>query len=644
MVTDMNEGKSFGASVRGLMGVLLLFLVGCGLAPGFVWGDDLVSRYNQLKREFQCSTVLPEKEKRTEAIKSSIIKLEEMVREDTAGKVSARCIYLIGQGHHHLYDATRNREHLKTAIEHYRQVTQKYPSSPIADDAQYLVGMLHMLDNPSQAYIEFAKVGLFFPKGDKRQKANEMAARLEKQLGCGPRKKKDSSVPPPSEFSASVSSETSGEPAARLGRSQRETSRNKSSAHSPQPASESTQSQGCPRVSQLERVNHVTGEEYTRVVLYTNGPVPFEQQITHADPKVNQSAKIAVLLRDCVLNPKLPIEEPDKDPFLKGVHAQQLEGAQSRVTLDVDSIDAYRIFSLSDPFRVIVDVRGKKPDQTASSSRKVTSDREESGTEEPKTVMKASRESRQDQGKPSVSPSLAQQLALDVKRIVIDPGHGGKDKGAIGPNKVYEKDIVLAIAKSLKKTLEERTDCEVFLTRTHDRFVSLEERTAIANAKKADLFISIHTNAHEDKSLHGIETYFLNLAKDKESARVAAFENATSAKKISDLEKILHDLMLNTKVNESRQLAKEVHKNLVRNLKTDYQNVRDLGTKQAPFYVLLGAEMPSILIESAFITNEMEESRLRDKTYQDNIATAITAGIQSYIQQMRTFASVGEYQ
>jgi len=397
-------------------------------------------------------------------------------------------------------------------------------------------------------------------------------------------------------------------------------------------------------VSQLERVNHVTGEEYTRVVLYTNGPVPFEQQITHADPKVNQSAKIAVLLRDCVLNPKLPIEEPDKDPFLKRVHAQQLEGAQSRVTLDVDSIDAYRIFSLSDPFRVIVDVRGKKPDQTESSSRKVASDREESGTEEPKTVMKASRESRQDQGKPSVSPSLAQQLALDVKRIVIDPGHGGKDKGAIGPNKVYEKDIVLAIAKSLKKTLEERTDCEVFLTRTHDRFVSLEERTAIANAKKADLFISIHTNAHEDKSLHGIETYFLNLAKDKESARVAAFENATSAKKISDLEKILHDLMLNTKVNESRQLAKEVHKNLVRNLKTDYQNVRDLGTKQAPFYVLLGAEMPSILIESAFITNEMEESRLRDKTYQDNIATAITAGIQSYIQQMRTFASVGEYQ
>ncbi|NLI82921.1 MAG: N-acetylmuramoyl-L-alanine amidase, partial [Deltaproteobacteria bacterium] len=197
-------------------------------------------------------------------------------------------------------------------------------------------------------------------------------------------------------------------------------------------------------------------------------------------------------------------------------------------------------------------------------------------------------------------------------------------------------------AKILKRVLEEKTGCEVSLTRTRDTFLSLEERTAIANARKADLFISIHTNAHEDKTLRGIETYFLNLAKDKESARVAAFENATSAKKISDLEKILHDLMLNTKVNESRQLAKEVHKSIVKGLKADYSDIKDLGTKQAPFYVLLGAEMPSILIESSFITNELEAGRLKDRAYQESIAKAICGGVESYIQQMRTFAQVGD--
>jgi N-acetylmuramoyl-L-alanine amidase len=239
-------------------------------------------------------------------------------------------------------------------------------------------------------------------------------------------------------------------------------------------------------------------------------------------------------------------------------------------------------------------------------------------------------------------PSLARQLALGVRCIVLDPGHGGKDKGAVGPDNVYEKDITLALAKRLKGALEAGTGCGVILTRTRDTYVSLEQRTAVANANKADLFISLHTNAHTDKSLHGIETYHLNLSSDKESARVAAMENATSTKKISDLESILHNLMLNTKISESSSFASEVQAHMVRKLSSNYDGVRDLGTKQAPFYVLVGAEMPSILIETAFISNKHEERLLSDQSFQNNLCSAISLGVESFIRQMKGYARAGD--
>lgn len=604
--------------------------------------DDLMARYLELKKEFQSSTAISDKEERKEALQRSLARLEEMLKEDTERKVSDRCHYLIGQGRHHLYEITRNRQDLKSAIDQYRLVVKKHPSSPLADDAQYLIGMLHLQDNPTQAYQEFSKVGLFFPKGDKKQKAEEMALKLEKQLGCGP-KKKESETSAHDSFAAAVSSVPATGAAGNEPGTSSSPTHGERRVNLPPKNSPGNDPKVCFSLNQLVKVNHVSGEEYTRVVLYTNEPVKFDREITKADLQTGTAAKIEVLLKECVLNPQLKVENPNSDPFLKAVHAVQQEGNVSRVSLDVDSIEAYRIFSLADPYRVIVDVRGKRPEQTASTVVKAVRDtepeqEEDSGKEQPDP----SPAQRPLPSKSNAMPSLAMQLGLDVKRIALDPGHGGKDKGASGPNKVHEKDVVLAVAKRLKKVIEERTNCEVILTRTRDKFMSLEERTGIANAKKADLFISIHTNAHEDSGLHGVETYFLNLSKDKNAARVAAMENAMSSKKISDLEAILHDLMTHTKINESKQLARQVHKNVVKNLKADYENVKDLGTKQAPFYVLLGAEMPSILIESAFITNQMEEKRLQDKDYQEKLAQAIASGVEAYIQQMRTYARAGD--
>jgi N-acetylmuramoyl-L-alanine amidase len=229
---------------------------------------------------------------------------------------------------------------------------------------------------------------------------------------------------------------------------------------------------------------------------------------------------------------------------------------------------------------------------------------------------------------------LARQLVLGVSRIVVDPGHGGRDFGAPGYAKgVHEKDVVLKIARRLAKRIQEELHCEVFLTRDSDSNLTLEERTAIANTKNADLFISIHTNASRDRRAYGIETYFLNLATDEDAIMVAARENATSTKNISDLQTILTDLMQNAKINESSRLAVRVQESLHGRLRQHFSQIKDKGVKKAPFYVLLGARMPSILIETAFISNARECERLVDPGYQDRMCQAIIEGIRKYIQE-----------
>jgi len=215
---------------------------------------------------------------------------------------------------------------------------------------------------------------------------------------------------------------------------------------------------------------------------------------------------------------------------------------------------------------------------------------------------------------------------------VIDPGHGGHDPGAVGYYKqVLEKNVVLSIGSRLARKIRQEIGCEVVMTRSTDRFLTLEERTAIANTKNADLFISLHTNSHRDKRASGVETYFLNLATDENSILVAARENATTRKNISDLQKILRDLMQHAKINESSRLATFVQKNLIKYMRGKYNKVNDKGVKQAPFYVLLGANMPSILIEVSFISNKTECERLSGNEYQEHLCNSIIRGIRAYI-------------
>jgi N-acetylmuramoyl-L-alanine amidase len=219
---------------------------------------------------------------------------------------------------------------------------------------------------------------------------------------------------------------------------------------------------------------------------------------------------------------------------------------------------------------------------------------------------------------------------VGIKKIVLDPGHGGKDPGAIGVDGVAEKDIVLKIAKKLAVKLKKDLGVQVVLTRTDDRFVSLEDRTAIANAEDADLFISLHMNASSNSEARGLETYYLDNTTDEASVRLAARENSTSRRNVSDLQFILSDMTQNMKLEDSVTLAHRLHDSLVGTMSPKLGDVKDLGVKRALFYVLVGARMPSVLLEMFFITNKSEGRAMRQEEYQDAVTDALYEGIQKY--------------
>jgi len=233
--------------------------------------------------------------------------------------------------------------------------------------------------------------------------------------------------------------------------------------------------------------------------------------------------------------------------------------------------------------------------------------------------------------------SLAAQLGLKTRRVVVDAGHGGKDTGAIGPHGVREKDLTLAIARRVGARLK-FLGFEVVMTRKGDAFISLDERTRIANEAHADLFVSIHCNAARRRKLEGVETWTLNVSSNRYAARLAAFENAEADRTVSDLRLILADLATKANASDARDLAQSVQSSLVRTLRSRVGPVRDHGVKQALFYVLLGTRMPSILVETGFISNPAEEARLKSARFQEGTAEAIARGVKDYVESRRRLA------
>lgn len=356
-------------------------------------------------------------------------------------------------------------------------------------------------------------------------------------------------------------------------------------------------------MAKLVTVRFGSTNYYTRVVIETSRQVPFEDRILPQNE--NHPRRLYVNLFNCRIPKELTEPIPIEDGLLQQVRSAQFSRDTVRVVLDTQSFSDYKITTEENPSRIIIDVWGQSQglgNAAAGQKRKM--------------------------------PSLPQQLGLNAKRIVIDPGHGGKDPGAIAPDGLMEKDIVLAVAKQVAQILHRDLACEVILTRDKDEYLSLEERTEIANAHGGDLFISLHVNSAPNRKARGVETYFLSMATSSEEMQAATLENASSTRQLSDLQAILQDLIQNTKVQESAKLAEYVQDNLVSGLNKKYEQVNNLGVKKAPFIVLIGAQMPAVLTEIAFLSNPEEARRLKTDGYLSTVADQIVAGISQYIQEL----------
>ncbi|WP_319586622.1 N-acetylmuramoyl-L-alanine amidase [uncultured Desulfobulbus sp.] len=537
-------------------------------------------------------------------------------RKGTLGPTS---LYMTAKMYRRMFTQFMVPLDLETALANFLELADLYPGHTLADDALFDAAECALLSKGKEQLADdlYHKIVIIYPQGDQYEKAKTRIKNPEKDK---PRPPVTANLP------ANLPATLPATPPKDL--------------------------------TLLSPIKYWSSENYTRIVIQSAAPVSFTASPVEKSDK--QPRQLYVDFARSYAPPKFHPPGPVRDGLLKQVHSEQTSEDTVRVILDLESLFEYKIFSLTDPFRVIVDIHGTMttpgssplpetrptivpqplpvPEQDvaiAQSSKKdvqqavisLTDQKKRSPMPEPALPTKATNREKL---------SLAQQLGLGVRKIVIDPGHGGKDPGAMAFG-LKEKEIVLKISKKLAKVLRNTYRYEVVLTRTKDIFIPLEERTAIANTHKSDLFISIHINAHSDQASGGIETYFLNLATDANAMRVAALENATSTHSIGELQDILATLMKNSKIDESSRLARFVQTNLVSSFGRNYKP-RDLGVKQAPFYVLIGAEMPAILAELSFITNPEEAKLLQNEQYLDRIAEQLAAGIVAYIDHHHTAA------
>ena len=354
---------------------------------------------------------------------------------------------------------------------------------------------------------------------------------------------------------------------------------------------------------EVKNIRYWSTPDYIRVVIDLSEPVEFSKN------RILNPDRLYFDLMNTMIAKEVKTILPVGDGILKVVRAGQFKTDTVRVVLDLEEIADFNAFVLENSARFVIDVYGKEKKK------------------KPDTV-------------------------IAKRRIVIDPGHGGHDPGAVGLQRLYEKNVVLDIALKLRKILSSDPLNEVFLTRETDVFIPLEERTVIANKKNADFFVSIHANASPGRQARGIETYLLNWTDNEEANKVAARENAISLKKMKamnrkmqmdDLDMIKSDLLRQNKRDESIKLAHYIQKSMVSTLDNGNKDTLDLGVKQALFYVLFGARMPSVLVEVSFISNPEEEKLLSKDSYKKQIAEAIAEGLNKYITCIPTVQKVAEF-
>lgn len=536
-----------------------------------------------------------------------------------------------------------DEKYFQKAVDTYQFLLHEYPTSRYRADALFTIGQIEQedLEQPDLAektFEEFLKRNPHSPKSDKAQQAlKEIAADRE---------------------------------------------RAKKSSEKKTLAEEREEQRKLPRVTSIKSWN---GENYTRVV------ISLEEEVKVQSARIANPDRIYFDLYAAKLGAALAGKTLDiPNGFLKTIRVAQNQVGVVRVVLEVEKVKEYSAFLLKNPYRLVVDIYGEsvttakaepapappgsqvrppagKAAKTEKPGKREAKEAEKAQEKLPKAesapieTAKAEEPSEESAGPakpkhetpkpekksdrpsaPVVTPkptrngqhTITRALGLKIGKIVIDPGHGGHDTGTIGPTGLKEKDLALDVALRLGKMIEDKLGAEVVYTREDDTFIPLEDRTALANQVKADLFISIHANSSRDHSARGVETYYLNFAASEDAMEVAARENALAQASLHDLQDIVKKIARNEKIEESHELAADIQTSLAKRLQRAVRSEKNRGVKRAPFVVLIGANMPSVLAEVSFLSNPADEAMLKKGDHRQRVAEGIFTGVSSYLESL----------
>ncbi|HVB07343.1 MAG TPA: N-acetylmuramoyl-L-alanine amidase [Candidatus Acidoferrales bacterium] len=551
-----------------------------------------------------------------------------------------------------------NGMYYQSSVVTYKFLVSQYPTNKFRADALFQIGKIEKdhLGEKTEAKNAFTMYLQRFPHSEQASDARKEL----REIAAGPAKLADNSgaEDPPRAAPSEAASD-------------RHVTRNIPVSEPEYVSEEIPDGAKSTGPSSVTAIRTWNADDYTRVVVDLNGAVKYQSA------RIKNPDRIYFDLYKAHLGHSLTDKElAVQSGFLKSVRVAQNKTGVVRLVLDVRSIEGYSAFLLPNPYRLVIDVHGAVTDASAktpaaseaapvrlagdtkatlpaplhAATEKVevplTQDATAGGPNangaEPRHSDRPARTYtaiplHADSPTRDGSRSLTRALGLKIDRIVIDPGHGGYDTGTIGPHGVLEKNVCLDVALRLGKLIHEKLPgAQVIYTRKTDVFVPLEERTAIANQANADLFISIHANSSHDEQARGIETYYLNFTSSPDALETASRENALSDASIHQLQGLIQKIARNDKIEESRELATDIQNSLTGKLRQVSTAERNRGVTKAPFVVLIGANMPSVLSEISFLSNPTDERMLERPAQRERIAQGIFRGVENYLSSLNS--------
>jgi N-acetylmuramoyl-L-alanine amidase len=533
---------------------------------------------------------------------SIIKKFESVYKNHFPSNEAYKAIFTTGDLYEQLFSISRRDKDLDAALEAYQKTVKEFKPDRLTDDALYRQGEIFFSRGKYVAALNsFEKVSTLIPKGDVAAKARSRISNVRSFVPKGDLVKQVSlKETKNTSYSKENSSLTGGKKLI------------------------------------LKKIDYKVGSDSFRVVVYTSEAVTFSQG------RLSKPERVYINFKETQLADSVAKEIKIGSRFLKGLRLSQLDKENTRLVVDLNESNNLKIGVWSEGHKLFVELSNKKtPDVKVASKSKIPFTKKiASKPKIPSTKavnfdkkVKHNKEPR----KVAVKVSKKRSFPVVNKKlplIVIDAGHGGNDLGAKGYRGIQEKNVNLAIALRLKDILTSRYKYRVILTRGDDTFIPLPGRGKIANDNNADVFVSVHANAAPRRAAHGIETYYLGQGHSEEAKATAARENGKLVKSVKDDEtqEILASMISTTKINQSSRLAGNIQNQLYQSMRKKYSGVKNLGVKEGPFFVLHDTNMASVLVEVGFVTNSREESRLKQSSYLDRLASSIAKGVSKFVQ------------